>query len=192
VDRNQAANRVVARTVAEAVGGKPTARRYYRGDDRTVHIDIATFADRPQPGVTTYATLGLSDTPIPGRVRPPLGVEVLGACDSKADGFIAALAAIAFEAITAGRRCEPGEVFQDVIPAGLSTTLRHAMLVPPFLWEEELGSIVVDYKTVAWLLAVPISDAEAELRAEQGSDALETRFEEAEIDIFNPSRPSVV
>ncbi|MDY7084003.1 MAG: suppressor of fused domain protein [Actinomycetota bacterium] len=192
MDRNQAANRVVARTVAEAVGGKPAARRYYRGDDRAVHIDIATFADRPRPGVTTYATLGLSDTPVPGRVRPPLGVEVLGACDNKTDGFIPALAAIAFEVITAGRCCEPGEVFEDVIPAALSTTLRHAMLVPPFLWEEALGSIVVDYKTVAWLLAVPISDAEAQLRAEQGSDALETRFEEAEIDIFAPQRPSVV
>jgi hypothetical protein len=52
--------------------------------------------------------------------------------------------------------------------------------------------MVVDYKTVAWLLAVPISDAEAQLRAERGSDALETRFEEAEIDIFNPNRHSVV
>jgi antitoxin YqcF len=192
VDRTLAANRVIARTVAEVVGGRPTARRYYQGDDRAVHIDIATFVDRPQPGVTTFATLGLSDTPIPGRVQPPLGVEVLGACYSKADGFIPALAAIAFQAIAGGRRCEPGEVFPDVIPPALSTTLRHAMVVPPFLWEEGLGSVVIDYKTVAWLLAVPISDAEAQLRAEQGADALETRFEEAEIDIFDPNRHSVV
>jgi hypothetical protein len=174
------------------VGGRPTARRYYQGDDHAVRIDIATFADRPQPGVTTFATLGLSDTPIPGRLRPPLGVEVLGACDSAADGFVRVLAAIAFQAIAGGRRCEPGEVFDDVIPPAVSTTLRHTLLVPPFLWEEGLESVVVDYKTVAWLLAVPISDAEAQLRAVQGADALESRFEEAEIDIFNPNRQSVV
>ena len=90
-----------------------------------------------------------------------------------------------------GRRCEPGEVFVDVIPPAVSTTLRHTLLVPPFLWEEGLDSVVVDYKTVAWLLAVPISDAEAQFRAEQGADALESRFEEAEIDIFNPNRQSV-
>jgi hypothetical protein len=192
VDRSQAANRVVARTVAQVVGGRPAARRYYQGDDRAMHIDIATFADRPQLGVTTFATLGLSDTPIPGRLRPPLGVELLGTCDSAVEGFIAALAAIAFQTISGGRRCEPGEVFDDVIPPALSTTLRHALLVPPFLWEEGLESMVVDYKTVAWLLAVPISDDEAQFGADQGTDALESRFEEAEIDIFNPNRRSVV
>jgi antitoxin YqcF len=192
VDSTQAANRIVARTVAQVVGGRPTARRYYQGADRAVHIDIATFADRPQPGVTTFATLGLSDTPIPGSVRPPLGVELLGTCDSAADGFIQALAAIAFQAIAGDRRCEPGVVFYDVIPATLSTTLRHALLVPPFLWDKGLESAVVDYKTVAWLLAIPISDNEAQLRVEQGADALETRFEDAEIDIFNPNRHSVV
>lgn len=191
VDAVQQANRVLARRLADAVGGTPTARRYYLDDERTRHVDIAKFVDRPQPGVTTYATLGLSDTPVPRQVRPPLGVEVLGACDSKA-AFHVVLAAIAARVRTRPARAEPGAVFDRVVPEQMSATLRHAVLVPQFLWVSAFGTEVVDYKTVAWLLAVPISDAEREFCAAHGSDALEARFEQAQIDVFDPNRPSIM
>jgi hypothetical protein len=191
VDAIQQANRAVARVLAGAVGGKPTARRYYLDDERTRHVDIARFEDRPEPGVITYATLGLSDSVIPSQVVPPLGVEVLGVCD-RAAAFHVVLAAIASRVMAEPGRCGPGSVFGRVVPAGLSHTMRHVVLVPPFLWEPDLGSRVVDYKTVAWLLAVPISDAELQFQSDNGFDALEAAFAEKQIDIFNPNRASIV
>jgi competence protein ComGC len=47
-------------------------------------------------------------------------------------------------------------------------------------------------KKVAWLLAVPISDKEKDFLTENGSDALESLFEEKQIDIFELDRKSIV
>jgi hypothetical protein len=194
VDPTQQANRAVAAWVAGVIGGRPAARRWYRTPgDQGPHIDLGFFVDRPGPGVTSYSTLGLSDTPIPGAVRPPLGAELLGACDATATGFPALLAEIAFRVKVDGRRCEPDAIFDHVAPTGMSSTLRHAILLPPFLWDDDaFASRVIDYKTVAWLQVVAITDAERHFCLDRGSGELQTRFEKAEIDVLDPDRPSVV
>jgi len=92
-----------------------------------------------------------------------------------------------------GRPCEPGAIFDDVAPSGMSPTLRHAILLPPFLWDDDaFSSRVIDYKTVAWLQVVAITDAERQFCLNRGSDELQTRFEKAAIDVFDPDRPSAV
>ena len=192
MERTQQANRAVAAWLAEVIGGHPRSNRYH-GDKPGQQVSIARFADRPQPGVTSYATLGLSDTRVPRQVEPPLGVELLGVCDSKATDFPKILGVIAFRAQTDGRSCEPDEIFDNVVPADMSATLRHAILVEPFLWDEDaFDTQVIDYKTVAWLLAVPITDAERQYAFDHSPDELQTVFEEAQIDIFDPQRPSAV
>ena len=192
MDRTQRANRAVAAWVAEVVGGQPASRRY-TGEKAGQQVSIARFNDRPQKGVTTYATLGLSDTRVPRRVEPPLGTEILGVCDTAATDFPKILGVIAFRAQTDGRSCEPDEIFDNVVPSGMSVTLRHAILVPQFLWDDDaFDSRVIDYKTVAWLLAVPITDAERQYAFDHGPDELQTIFEEVQIDIFDPRRPSAV
>ena len=45
-------------------------------------------------------------------------------------------------------------------------------------------------KTVAWLLAVPITDAEAAYAGQHGAEALEDLFERAQIDLFDLDRDS--
>jgi hypothetical protein len=192
VERIQQANRVVAAWIADVVGGSPRARRYY-GDDPRHQISIGWFADRPQEGVTTYATLGLSDVAIPGPVRPPLGAELLGVCASTATDFPKILGEIAFRAQTEGRRCLPDEIFDNVVPDGMSATLRHAILVDPFLWDDDaFAAREIDYKTVAWLHALPITDAERRYARDHTPEKLQDVFEDSEIDIFDPQRPSAV
>jgi hypothetical protein len=191
VDQTQEANQELAAAVAEAIGGRPAARRFHRRDDAARFIDIATFADRPGPGVTSYATLGLSDRLVPSRVRPPLGVELVGVCRGPADDFASFLAALAFRAQAEDRWSRPGAIFEDLVPGGLSPVLRHAVLVPPYLWEA-LGSRVIGHRTVAWLLAVPITEAEREFARAHGTDELQARFEQAAVDITDPARSSVV
>ncbi|MFI5898415.1 suppressor of fused domain protein [Actinoplanes sp. NPDC051513] len=192
MDRTQQANRAVAAWAAEVIGGQPTARGC-RGEKAGQQVSIARFTDRPQKGVTTYATLGLSDTRVPRQVEPPLGTEILGVCDSVATDFPQILGVIAYRAQIDGRSCEPDEIFDNVVPPGLSATLRHAILIPQFLWDDDAFAVrVIDYKTVVWLLAVPITDAERQYAFDRGPDELQTVFEEVQIDIFDPQRPSAV
>ena len=126
-----------------------------------------------------------------GAVGAPLGGEVLGVCSSGATGFPQVLAAIAFQVIVGGSRCGLFTIFPDVVPRELSPALRHVVLVPPFLWEDDLRAQVFDYKTVAWLLAVPITEDERQCAEDRGSEALQTLFVDARIDIFDPARTSV-
>ncbi|MEU7750304.1 suppressor of fused domain protein [Micromonospora sp. NPDC049171] len=184
------ANRSLARTVGAVFGGRPRVTRFWDGSHES-HVEILTSAGQPQEGVTSYATIGLSDTPLPGRVVPPLGVELVGVCYSDIAAYPKVLARAAFQVINSGWRCEPGAVFPGVVSAHLETALNHLLLAPPFLWEDELPSRVVGDKTVAWLLALPISEGEADYRRRHGADALEDLFERAQIDIFDIGRPSV-
>jgi hypothetical protein len=73
-----------------------------------------------------------------------------------------------------------------------STTVPHLLFVDsPFLWEE-LRAQVVGGKTVAWVLAVPISTPERDFAAHRGPEKLESMLEREQIDIFDLNRSSVV
>jgi len=74
----------------------------------------------------------------------------------------------------------------------LSKTMKHALFVPPFLWEEALETLELPERTVAWLLAVPISEAEYQFAEREGSEKLEDLFVKHQIDIFNLERESVL
>lgn len=69
--------------------------------------------------------------------------------------------------------------------------MKHILLTTPFLWEN-LINIETDQKVVTWLSLVPISEAELEYLDDNGSDALESLFEENSIDIFDIYRESVL
>jgi len=73
-----------------------------------------------------------------------------------------------------------------------SLTMKHLMFVTPFLWDEELSAIEYESKTVAWLLAIPISETERVYAEEKGYEALEDLFEKKQIDIFDLDRPIVL
>lgn len=53
-------------------------------------------------------------------------------------------------------------------------------------------TIEFEDRKIAWLLIIPISNQEKDYAIANGGDALETKFEEADIDIFNLKRKSVV
>jgi hypothetical protein len=89
-----------------------------------------------------------------------------------------------------GRRCAPGIVHPDAVrlyrPAA---ALAHVLFVPPFLWP--LATQTFPAKTVAWLLAVPISDGELAYARGRGAAALERAFEDRQIDVFDLDRRPV-
>jgi len=183
-------NRVVANATLAAFGGKPTVNRHWdRAQESS--IDLVVCRDRPDERATSYGTIGLSDTPLRRQVQPPLGVELVAACDTTVTGFAPVLVDAAFLIQDHGWQCEPGAVFPDVVASSITTHLPHLYFTSPFVWEADLGTLVLENKTVTWLLAAPISEAERIFVESNGPDALEDLFEQAKIDICDINRRSV-
>jgi hypothetical protein len=184
-------NRAVARMLASAFGGTPSVARH-RAEAGPSHVDILTCREAPRPGLSAYATVTLANHPLyrdgaefPGRC------EILGL--GAAPNFANALAACAFQVIDGRWFLAPGIVFPGILAGrGLSDTLRHVLFVPPFPFENRLQTIAAPDVNVAFLLAVPISDAEYEFAQASGGDALEDLFAERGTDLFDLARSSVL
>lgn len=186
-------NKTIAMAVAKVFGGEPNVQRFWDDGDKNC-VDILKCIDKPEEGVTSYATIGLSDAPLYKEGSEyPVRLELVGACGSRFEGFDNAIATAAFCIINSKWFCYPGAIFNDVLSMyKMSPSMRHFFFVPPFLWEESLKTMTISKKSVAWLLAVPISDEERAYAEERGADALENLFEEKQIDIFDLERQSVV
>ncbi|MGW5384165.1 suppressor of fused domain protein [Nocardia sp. NPDC003963] len=184
-------NKGIAEIAGAAFGGISRVVQYLDSDEKS-EIAVLSSDDRPAPGLISLCTVGLSDHPIPGRARPPLGVEILAV--SPLPVFAAVLSTAAFCVVNSGWLAEPGRVFPGIVGAHVpDTTVPHLMFVDPFLWEDsDFASRTLTGKTVAWVQGVPISDAEMEYVRARGADALEELFVSAQPDVFDPRRPSVV
>lgn len=186
-------SKVVAKTAAAAFGGKPAVTRFW-DDNHHSSIDILSCEDGPQEGVTAYSTVGLSEWPLYyGDEEYHSRLEMVGACGSNFEGYDNAVASAAFNVINSGWFCYPGAIYPDVLPLHSSSmTMKHFLFVPPFLWEDELPTLEIEHRTIAWLQAIPISDGERSFAESSGSEALEELFQQHQIDIFDLQRPSVV
>ncbi|MFE7801459.1 suppressor of fused domain protein [Nocardia sp. NPDC057440] len=184
-------NRRIADKARAVFGGAPRVVQYLDADEKS-EIAVLSSVDRPGPGLISFCTIGLSDRSIPGRVRPPLGVEIVAV--SPLPVFAAVLSTAAFCVINSGWLVEPGRVFPDVVGAHISdTTVPHLMFVSPFLWDDsDFEAQAMTGKTVAWVQGVAISEAEMEYVREHDSDALEDLFVSAQPDLLDLHRPSVV
>lgn len=170
-------------------------------DDNKAHfIDIAEARNCPERGVISYATLGLSDYPLIFKGEEySVRIELLGASyqrfAKRTEDFSSALATASFFIMKNKWFCAPGMVFARMLDYyNLSRTLYHLLFVPPALWDNHFNTVLdLGSKRVTWLLAVPISDAEAQLvHEQQSSEQLETLLERYEVDIFDLNRRSVV
>jgi hypothetical protein len=182
-------NKQIARTLAALFGGTPKVTQYLDREEKA-EIAILSSADRPEEGLISFGTVGLSDYPIPGTLRPPLGVEIVAVSDLP--DFAAVLSTAAFCVINSGWQAEPGRVFPDVVGAHLpDATTPHLMFVTPYSWDD-LSSRELTGKTVAWVQAIPISDAEMQFVRDHGAEALEDLFEDAQPDFLDLERHPVV
>jgi len=186
-------NKRIASSIARVFGGTPRVTRFW--DDRRAHsLDILSCSDRPQDGVTSFSTIGLSDHPLfQDGSEFHVRVELVGAVGSSFQKFDDALASAGFCIINSRWFCCPGAIFPDVLSEyNCSKTMRHFYFMPPFLWESRLQTMTLGQKKVAWLMPIPISEAEREFVALNGRSALEGLFAERQIDVFNLNRRSEV
>lgn len=181
----------MAKAAAEAFGGRPKVTRF-RDDAGSSSVDLLECADRPTPGVTSCSTLGLSDHPlVQDGAEYPARLEIVGASATDNELFGNVITSAAFAIINDQLFCCPGAVFPGLVEHYYpDLTTKHLFFVPPFLWQDELPTMRLATKTVAWLLAVPITDAEAAYAGQHGAEALEDLFERAQIDLFDLDRDS--
>ncbi|GII82082.1 hypothetical protein Ssi03_00720 [Sphaerisporangium siamense] len=70
--------------------------------------------------------------------------------------------------------------------------MKNFVFLSPFLWDDPFEAMELDDKKVAWLLAVPISDAELQYALDRGVPELESILEANSIDMFDLNRSSVL
>jgi hypothetical protein len=186
-------NKALARHAVAAFGGKPKVIEY-RHDHLPLRVDVLQCAESPDPELVSYATIGLSDTPLMfnGSVYPTR-VELVGACGSEYDLFPNILSSAAFHMMRNAQLYPPGSLLRDYVPVYYpDTTVPHLYFTAPFTWEEKLQTLTLEQKQVAWLMAVPVSDGEAEYLEEHGDEELERLLEEKNAEYYNLHRPSCV
>lgn len=191
VEKNMETKKMIAKREHEIIGGIPQVFRYW-DDNKRQYIDVLTSADGPCRGVTSYATIGLSEHETGWQNNnKSLRVELLGACDAKEEIFPNILTTTAFE-IMQSRKCSYGDIIQNVMSKynpGLE--MKHVYLTNPFLWER-FETLEFGDRFVTWLLIVPVSDKEKDYAIKNGWEALEDEFEKNNIDIFDLKRKSII
>lgn len=182
----------VAERLSSAFGDTgPTALGRYPDVDGERVVDVAEWADRPQPGLTSFATIGMSLFDL-GTTTPTgdLRVELVTAVQPQWTLMTDVLCEIAFAVGRGEATMRPGSVFTQVPHLREHTTTPHVLFMTPLLWK--LPSLAVDTATIAWLMVVPITDAEAKLSTEHGTEALLDEFDRLTPDIHDLRRPSAV
>ncbi len=130
----------------------------------------------PRKGIDSFATVGLSDRSI-GMIMGgiPLGVEIVGACKQTFAKFPDILADCAMTVLNTQVKFHPGAVFKNSIMAHYrDLDMKHILFVPPYGWEQDFLTLDLPTKKVAWLMALPISDAELKFFNETESGELES------------------
>ncbi|KQL37637.1 hypothetical protein AN960_16200 [Bacillus sp. FJAT-25509] len=185
-------NKQIAKFALKVFGGKPKVNKYW-DDNKASSIDILFSKDTQfDDDVFAFATLGLSDFSIGFENNElPLRVELVGASDFEC--FPNLLSSCAFYIINSNYKCFPGAIFENVVSMYLPySDMKHILFVNPYLWENILETLNFEKKKVTWLMIVPISEVEKNFAEEYGVEALETLFEEKQINIFNLERNSSI
>lgn len=165
----------------------------YWDDTRSSFVDIAKYAGSPAEGMSSYSTLGLSAYPLmDGTEEMPFRIEICGAADDGWNQFPHMLASAAFE-VMGGEYLYPDRILGGIVESYYpDLAMKHLLFMSPFLWGDRLQSFDAGGRTVAWLQAFPISEAEMQYGRSNSVDALTDLLQQREVDPVDLSRPSAI
>ena len=171
-----------------------------RAESLTIPIAVAPAS--PDRGLSTYATVGLSqhDNGLVTADGTPLRVELLTVGRTEYDLLGRGLANSAFNIASGECRAKPGLVLPGVFEGyGTGLTTPHALLWYPFPWGGRFDGFTRDGVSIQWLLVVAITQQELEFVAAHGPgfhgagvEKLVDAFENNETDVYDMSRASAV
>jgi hypothetical protein len=184
-----AAPKLVARELYRTWGNKPRIMRHY-DEDESHSISVAQCENSPFDGITAVGTVGLCDHDLG---MGPVRVELIGAFPTSFEYAPNVAATCAFNAFKDGAPTRPDSVHANVLALyGAGSDLPHILMADPYLWADGPNTLAYDDFRIAWLMMIPISEAERVFADTRGADILTTVFEKQQIDIFDLSRASVV
>ncbi len=186
------AGQLVAKAAAEAFGGTASLA-LHEDKEKSGALGVVTAVDSPERGMVSCGTVGFMahDMGLKAEGRS-LRAEMVMAGPSTEESLPELLVSCALGLAHSGRSCGHAKVVPDIVPATYSThDLRHALFTVPFLWDGP-EMVRFDDVLVAWLLVVPISDAERTYAVERGVDALEEVFRRDGVNVFDLDREPAV
>ena len=157
-------------------------------------VQVVRFRDQPDAGVSTYATLGLSDHILEmtgeRRVRQEL---LVAAHDRFPSGKVASfILTLAESLLTDHRALLRGDVIGPAEPIIPGSTARAVYATLPVVYEDSLASYedITPPGVVVWLL--PLLGTEVNYIRTHGWSAFEDRLEATDPDLFDLERESIV
>lgn len=157
-------------------------------------IDIYIGENRPDIGINTYSTIGLSQYSIDLERKDgrEIRVEYICMCNSDFADCSNIMATCAFNIVKDNYSCRPGMITYDAIACYCDDLeMKHIYYTTPVYWDN-LQGIEIDNIIVNWLLMIPISDKELEFLEEYGDEKFEDLLEANEIDVFDIYRKSIL
>jgi hypothetical protein len=171
--------------------GQNTRVVRFADDDEENFVFIVSGLDCPTEGVTSYGTVGLYKH-LQNAGQAKVSVEIVTACATATPHIDNLIASCVFESIKNRSDIIYGSLLRNILDQyEVSRSLMHVTFVSPFLWEG-LNKVVVEDVSIHCLMMIAISDAEALYLESHGIDALERRFSEEQIDLFDINRSSVI
>ena len=155
-------------------------------------IQVSLFENTPEPGVRTYATLGLSRHVL-GSGSKQVRQELVFSTRAhyEADDVASFLMTLAEEVARNTKGLLRGEVIEGKpLIAGARTTGVYASI--PVFWPDGFHVLESTTPGTVFVWMLPIDHAEAQLIASTGWSLFEDKLEEADCDFWNLNRPSLV
>lgn len=157
-------------------------------------IQVCLFRDQPTQGVVTLATLGLSDKVLSMNERRTVRQELLIAIhsDKEPEEFARLLLHVAERLHRDGRTLLRGDIisFESTVTADCSANALYASI--PVVFPDGLATLkdTAPQTVVVWLF--PLLPPEVTLIRATNWSEFEDRLEDAEPDLFNVCRDSIV
>ena len=123
--------RAVAKFLASHFGGKMSVQSFHTANRRR-EIDILKCEGAPSRGVSSFATVGLSEVPLVfKRKEYPVRIELVGANASDFECYGEMLSSAAFTIMNRTKFAAPGTVLRDIVGMHAPRSpMRHSKLPP--------------------------------------------------------------
>jgi hypothetical protein len=182
----------ILETLTDVIGEVKTTRHLHEHDGR--RMDIVMSENSPRAGVNSYSTIGLSVIPIgylSGSVY--LGAEIVSAAGAELVNYMDVLAACVDDILHSKFRLFPGAVYKNAFNGTYpDLCVKHLIFDTPQGWEKDLLTLGLGTRQAAWIMAVPVTEAELRLYSDSESGELQEQFEARHVDLYDLNRSSVV
>jgi hypothetical protein len=160
-------------------------------DEKRMHgVQVVCFEKQPEPGVKTYATLGLSRhiVELPGskHIRQELLISANEAFSS--DAVAGLVLSLAEHVLRCGKALLRGEVIGPGEPVIAGSTLAAIYVTNPSPFDKSLTEFVSEPPATVFAYLIPIMEAESVLVRERGWRWFEEQLEQQNPDIWDLAR----